>query len=249
MNFKDHFSSQADHYRVYRPGYPGALYSHIAQQAESHRLAWDCATGNGQAAVMLTPFFDRVVASDASDAQIQQAIDNEHIEYRVMPAEHTDLADTSVDLISVAQALHWFDIAAFFREARRVLKPGGVLAVWCYQNLSVEPEIDAIINLLYADTLADYWPAERKLVENAYHDIMFPFSQMQPVRFSMRADWTLTQLLGYLDTWSATRAFARATGKDPVAALADPLRRYWGAGGQIRQVTWPVILRLGRHNN
>jgi SAM-dependent methyltransferase len=248
-SFRDYFSTGSANYRDYRPGYPQDLFEHLAAISPARQLAWDCATGTGQAAVMLGRYFDQVIASDASAAQISQALAADNVNYRVMPAEHTDLASASIDLVSVAQALHWFNRGDFFAEVRRVLKPGGILAAWSYNLLTIEPEIDTLVNQLYGDILHDYWPAERRLIENGYRDIDFPLAREQAPEFSMQADWSLPQLLGYLHTWSATRACIEAGKANPLAAMADRLQQCWGEEQRTRRVSWPLTLIICRNNN
>jgi len=249
LSFKDHFSEASDDYRQYRPDYPSALYDYLATIAPSRHRAWDCATGTGQAAAMLGQHFAQVIASDASASQIQQARPAHNVTYRVMPAEHTDLATASIDLICVAQALHWFKLDSFFEEAKRVLRPGGILAVWCYQLLSIDVEIDNIINQLYGDTLDEFWPAERRMIESGYRHINFPFKRETSPAFNMQASWNLHQLLGYLSTWSASRACIRAGHEDPVAAIAEQLQQHWRNAQQCRPVSWPLSLIICRKNN
>ena len=242
--FKDHFSTGSTHYRQFRPGYPDELFSYLAQRSTGNQLAWDCATGSGQAAVALARHYDKVIASDASTQQITHATTGANVEYRVMPAEQTDLADASVDLITVAQALHWFDHDAFFNEVSRVIKPGGILAIWSYQLLNVQQDIDNIINQLYFDTLKNYWPPEREQVESGYADITFPWPRQSTPEFNMRADWTLQQMIGYLGTWSATRAYRQDRQHDPLIELYDRLLPLWGDARQTKSVRWPLRLHL-----
>ena len=212
--FKDYFSTRAAAYRHYRPGYPDALYAFLAAQSPRRRLAWDCATGSGQVARGLAPRFSAVVATDASVSQLREAVWHPHIVYRAAPAEAAPFADRSVDLVTVAQALHWFDIDTFFAEVRRVLVPGGLLALWSYSLLSVSPPVDELIGYLYRDVLGDYWPPERRLVESGYDELKLPFEPIAVPTFCMSAHWRLPQLLGYLGTWSAVRAYRRARGAD-----------------------------------
>jgi ubiquinone/menaquinone biosynthesis C-methylase UbiE len=246
MSFKDHFSDQSAAYREYRPQYPKALYAYLAQQVEARDLAWDCATGNGQAAHGLTRYFSRVIATDASESQIENALPDPHIHYQVCPAEHASLANQSTDLITVAQALHWFDLDAFAEEVHRVLKPNGLLAVWTYNLMSVNPEIDRVIEHLYRQTLDTYWPPERIIVENNYRSIHFPdyLQEMETPQFSMQTDWTLEQLLGYLKTWSAVKRYQQATEENPVEAVKRAFISAWGNNEQVRTVSWPLSLRL-----
>ena len=245
MNFKDHFSAHAQHYAKYRPHYPQELFEHLAAVTPAHERAWDCATGNGQAAHGLTPFFARIIATDPSESQIENATGHEKITYRVATADKTDIEPGSIDLVTVAQALHWFDLDGFYREVKRVLKPGGVLAVWCYNLLEVSPEIDRQIGNFYENIVGPYWAPERELVEDGYRSLAFPFRELAPPRVSMEARWSLPDLLGYLRTWSATQEFTKARGADPVVKIADDLLASWGAPETRKTVKWPLEIRIG----
>lgn len=245
-SFQDHFSGQSGSYAHYRPGYPAALFDYLADQAPSRILAWDCATGSGQAACELAKRFHSVIASDASQAQIDAARPCPGVIYRKALAEQSGLESASVDLVTVAQALHWFDLDNFYREVKRILRPNGLLAVWSYNLLRIEPAIDRLIDRFYGETLADYWPPERKRVERGYEDLPFPFSPaVDPPGFKMTAQWSLPQLLGYLGTWSATARFREATGQDPLPPLAEQLLPAWGLAETERRVNWPLSLRVG----
>ncbi|HYO92852.1 MAG TPA: class I SAM-dependent methyltransferase [Pyrinomonadaceae bacterium] len=245
MQFKDYFSTHSTAYAKYRPRYPQSLFEYLSAVAPHHERAWDCATGNGQAALGLTPFFRQVIATDASQSQIENAQQHERITYRVATAEQTDIEAASVDLVTVAQALHWFDLEAFYTEVRRVLKASGVLAVWAYNLLEIEPEIDAKINAFYAETVGPYWPPERRLIEGGYRSIAFPFRELHPPPMQMEERWNLHDLAGYLQTWSATKRFLEARGFDPVTGLTDELISIWGAPEQERTVRWPLNVRIG----
>ncbi len=245
MRFKDHFSDQAADYARYRPDYPHELFAYLGSLVLARECAWDCGTGSGQAAVALAEFFDRVVATDASEKQILSATKDPRVEYRIAPAENSGLSSHSVDLIAVAQALHWFDLDAFYMEAKRVLKPEGVLAVWCYGLLEIAPEIDAIINTLYGEIVGPYWPPERKVIESRYQTIPFPFAELQPPQFTMKAHWSLAHLVGYLRTWSATRAFLIATRIDPVEGIISDLSTAWGKPDRKWLINWPLSIRAG----
>lgn len=248
IDFKDHFSSQAEAYQKFRPVYPEALYEYLLTLVPSRQLAWDCATGNGQCAKSLSPYFQRIIASDASAQQIEHAKQSENIDYRVMPAEHTDITGQSVDLIAVAQALHWFDIPAFFKEAQRVLKDQGVISVWTYSLLSINYDINQVIHSLYYDLLGGYWPAERKVVENAYKDIDFPFNTIDRRSFNMTARWTLNELLAYLETWSAVQACRKSLKSDPLLNIRDNLLTIWGDETQKKEINWPLTVITGRYS-
>jgi SAM-dependent methyltransferase len=245
MKFKDHFSGHAVDYAKFRPHYPGELFEYLVSISPRHELAWDCATGNGQAAVGLARHFGSVIATDASAQQIESADPDDRISYRVALAEASGIDSASVDLILVAQALHWFDLDAFFTEAKRVLKEDGVLAITSYKVLEIAPEIDAIIWKFYRETTGPFWPPERELVETDYNDIQFPFPELSPVPFEMREQWNLDQLAGYLRTWSATQKFIAARGFDPVDSLMEELGAVWNNPEQVREIKWPLHLRVG----
>ena len=244
MTFKDHFSKQAADYAKFRPRYPQKLFEYLGSIAPNRGLAWDCGTGNGQAAVGLATVFDRVSATDASEKQIANAQSHERVEYRVTRAEKSDLESASIDLIMVAQALHWFDLDRFYAEARRVLKPKGVLAASAYNLLHVEPAIDEVINRYYYEVVGPFWPPERVLIEK-FEELPLPFSEIQAPSFEMIGQWNLEHLVGYLQSWSATQRFIAANRRDPLEQIIDELRRAWGNPQEVRTVLWPLILRIG----
>lgn len=244
--FPDHFSALAGDYCRYRPQYPPDLFAYLASLAPARQHAWDCATGNGQAALGLAPWFQRVTASDASAAQIAAAQPAPNLEYRIAPAHASGLPSQSLDLISVAQALHWFDLDAFYAEARRVLKPTGVLAAWCYELMSIEESIDPLIQSFYRDILGPYWPPERAWVEQGYQGLPFPFQEIHAPAFRMTQDWNRHDCLGYLATWSAVKQYRAALHQDPLDWLAPRLAERWPAPMERKQVGWPLALRVGR---
>ncbi|MEP6732278.1 MAG: class I SAM-dependent methyltransferase [bacterium] len=244
-SFPDHFSRSAASYAAHRPTYPQSLYEWLANAVKGHERVWDCGTGNGQAAVALTSYYSEVVATDPSHAQLLNAVRHDRIRYAVMTAEAAALASQSVDLITVAQALHWFELPRFYQEARRILAPGGSLAVWTYNLISVTPEIDALIRAFYRVTLGGYWPKERALVEVGYSGLNFPFDEQKTPTFEMERNWTLQQFSGYLETWSAVSSYRDANGESPVGRFVAGLRQAWGEDDTARRVTWPIELRLG----
>ena len=246
MSFQDHFSHHASVYASARPHYPRELFVWLASLCKSRDCVWDCATGNGQAAVALAEFFAQVIATDASAGQIAEAIAHPQVQYRSAPAEQSGLAAASVDLVTVAQALHWFDIPSFYREVERVLRPGGLLAVWSYGIHTVKPAVDAVVAELYEPVLGPYWPPERKLVERQYRDIAFPFAEITAPAFVMQLQWTYAQLEAYLYSWSATQRYMREQQRDPIAAIGAALRAAWGTQEQ-QTIVWPLTLRLGYH--
>jgi ubiquinone/menaquinone biosynthesis C-methylase UbiE len=243
-SWKDHFSHASDDYRRWRPRYPAELFEWLAARCPARDLAWDCATGSGQAAVELARTFRRVVATDASTAQIAEAEPASGVEYLVAPAEQSPLTDASADLVTVAQALHWFDVERFHAEVRRVLRPGGLLAEWGYGLAIIAPPIDALVLEFSAVTVGPYWPPERALVESAYSTVPFPFARLETPEFSMTASWSLDRFVSYIGTWSSVAGYRRAHGNDPVSALREALAPLWGGGE--RDVRWPLLLRVGR---
>ena len=244
--FKDHFSAHAAAYARARPTYPDALFGWLAAQCDRHDLAWDAGCGNGQASVALAKYFARVHASDPSATQIASAPADPRVAWRVEPAEQCSLADASADLVTVAQAYHWFDHERFAAEATRVLRPGGVVAVWSYGVSSVTPAVDAAVAVLYEDVLGPYWPPERTHVETGYRDLPFPFEPLRPPAFEMSCDWPLEAYLAYLASWSASQRHLAATGVDAVAAAAPGIAAAWGEPAARRTVRWPLSLRAGR---
>jgi SAM-dependent methyltransferase len=242
FEFKDHFSRHAADYAKFRPRYPKGLFRWLASIARANELAWDCATGNGQAAAELAEVFERVIATDASEKQIANAEPHERVEYWVATAEASGLESQSVDLVTVAQALHWFDQAKFDTEVRRVLKPGGVVAAWAYKLATISPTIDAIVNHYYSEVVGPYWPVERVLVEK-FEELPFGFDQISLAPFEMTAEWNAEQLLGYLGTWSATQRFVAAEKRDPLEEVEEELRRVWGE--ESRPVVWPLTVKVG----
>ncbi len=242
--FKDHFSGQAIAYEKYRPRYPRELFAWLAANAPARDVAVDVATGNGQAAIALAEFFDEVVATDASAAQLEAALARPRVRYQCEPAERLSLPDASADLIVAAQAAHWFDWHAFQAEARRVLRPGGLLAFWSYGNCESEPGIDRMLEDFSRDVVGPYWPRERRHVEEAYRDLALPFPEVAVPRFEMRVDWDIESMLGYLGTWSAVQRYRKRNDRDPLALLTPPLTRAWGTG--VRQLRWPLVIKAGR---
>jgi SAM-dependent methyltransferase len=244
--FEDHFSEHAQDYARYRPCYGPELFEYLASVAPARQLAWDCGTGNGQAAVELVKHFDRVVATDASAEQLAAAFPHERIEYRVERAEEPSLASASVDLVTVAIAVHWFDFDAFYREVRRVLTPGGAIAVGTYHLPVVDDGVDRALDRYYRQILAGYWPERIQFLEKRYVTLPFPFPELSPPAFKMEAEWDLGQLLGFLQSWSATRNYAREQGINPLKIIWPELSAAWGDASQPRAICWPLHMRVGR---
>ncbi len=244
--FADHFAPVSTGYATFRPSYPDELFAALAAAAPSRDCVWDCGAGTGQASVALAAHFDAVIATDASASQVAQGAPHPRVSYRVAPAEASGLADASVALVTVAQALHWFDVDAFHVEASRVLVPGGVIAEWTYALLEVPsaPEVTGLVQA-FDVAMGAYWPPERRFLDRKYVDFAFPFAPLALGTFAMEAEWTPAQLVGFLGTWSAVARCRAQTGADPLPVLVEQLSAGWGAADS-RRVRWPLTLRVGR---
>lgn len=244
MEFKDHFSKQAADYAKFRPRYPREMFEFLGTIAPSRDLAWDCATGNGQAAVGLASVFSQVIATDASESQIAKAEPHPRVAYKVAPAEQSRLQSRSFDLVLVAQALHWLNHNRFYPEVRRVLKENGVFAASAYNLLRTERQIKEIIRGYYYDIVGPYWPPERALIEQ-FSKIPFPFPELQTPEFEIVAEWNLEHLTGYLWSWSSTQRFVAATNRNPLDQIAHNLQQAWGDPQETKRIVWPLTLRVG----
>ena len=245
-SFKDHFSQDADRYAAFRPRYPASLFRALSDAVARHDLAWDVGCGNGQLSAGLANVFGRVVATDASAEQVAQAAAVPGVEYRCAPAEASGCADGSVDLVTAAQAAHWFDLPAFYAEVRRVGRTGGAVALISYGVCHADERVDPILQAFYWETLAPYWPPERRWVEEGYRSLDFPFEALPAPALSMQAAWTLEQLLGYVDTWSAVKQLRRGPEAAALPAFRQRLARAWGDPKHDCMINWPLALRLGR---
>jgi SAM-dependent methyltransferase len=248
-NFADHFSGHATDYAKYRPGYPPELFAWLLSLTPEHQLAWDVGTGNGQAAVQLAQRFSSVVATDPSTEQIKNASEHSRVSYRVSPAEESDLLDTSVDLVTIAQAIHWFDFDRFYTQVRRVLKPNGAVVAWTYTLNHVSTAVDAVVRYFYQDVVGSYWPGERKYIEGRYENIPFPFFNIVAPPINMVTQCSYADYLSYLRTWSATQRYIKAKQLDPIELIRQPLLEAWGSPDQVLTIHWPIHVRAGRVNN
>lgn len=250
MTFKDHFSGHAGGYASFRPRYPEALFDFVARLPASRRLAWDAGTGNGQAALDLAERFERVVATDASAEQLALAEPHPGIEYRQARAEASGLATGSVDLVTVATAVHWFDFDAFYAEVERVLAPGGAVAVWAYFYPAVEGsgerEVQPLLDQLAREIVGPYWPPERSYVNEKYGNLPFPFREVPAPTFFIENAWTLPRFLAYLQTWSAYQRYVQANGVDPIDLVRHELEARWGDPEVARELRWEIFVRAGR---
>ena len=244
--FADHFSGHAADYAQARPTYPDALFAWLAAQCPRHEAAWDAGCGNGQASVALGARFAVVHATDPSAAQVAAAAPHPHVRYAVEAAEACSLPDASMDLVTVAQALHWFDQAAFHAQVARVLRPDGLFAAWTYERSTVNPVVDAVFAKVYVDELDAWWPPERRHVAAGYATLPFPYEPVAAPTMSLHCDWNLAQYLAYLHSWSACQRRLKAEGFDAVAAYADRFAAAWGDPETVRTVTWPFTIKAGR---
>ena len=245
--FSDHFGKVAGQYADFRPRYPDELFEWLAGQCAGDDLAWDCGCGSGQASVALAQHFAHVRATDASREQILHAQLCAGVEYDIAGADNSGLPDRCVDLVTVAQALHWFELSSFYEEVRRVGKPGAVIAAWTYGVNEVDgDDVNAAVRHFYDDVVGPYWPPERHHVETGYRELEFPFTRIDAPPFAMRQQWPLAQLLGYFRSWSATARYKAANGQDPVDALERELLPLWGDPAQARAIRWPLSVLAGR---
>ncbi len=241
----DYFSGHASAYHEYRPVYPPTLTAFLASRAPGRSLAWDCGCGSGQFTSGLAGWFDRVVATDLSFAQVRLAQINPKIDYMAALSEQAPLADSCVDLVVAAQSLHWFPLESFYEEVRRVVRPGGVVGAVSYGLLEISSEIDRQIRRLHSEIVGQYWPPERRHVDSGYAEIPFPFHKLDPPKLTMKEHWALNRLLGYLGTWSAVQKFIDANGTNPVELIRKDVELAWGDPHVRRTVKWPLTVKVG----
>jgi len=242
--FKDYFSDDSEKYNNFRPKYPKQLFLFLSSISQEDQLAWDCATGSGQSAIELADYFSTIIATDASSTQIKNAEKKSGINYFISTAEDCAIKSNSVDLITVAQAFHWFNHDAYIKEVNRVLKVDGLITIWTYNLVKIQSDIDDIIYHLYNTTLRDFWPKERAMVENNYQDIQLPFVEINAPKFIMSADWNMFQLLGYLETWSAVNEYQKQHGINPIEKIQEKILEIWGNPENIFSVKWPLTIRI-----
>jgi len=246
VSFKDHFSGTAAGYAAHRPVYPRAVAEALAARSPDRKLAWEAGCGSGQLSTVLGEVFEQVVATDASAAQIARATTHPRVRYEVAPAEASGLSDRSVDCAVAAQAAHWFDLDAYYREVRRVARPGALLALVTYAVMEIDPEVDEVVDRFYRVTLDGHWPPERALVEEGYRSLPFPFERVDAPSLALEQRWNLEQLLGYVGTWSAVQSLRKAGRGSDLERFGEQLQTVWGDPARPRLVRWPLSLRLGR---
>ena len=243
---KDLFSKQSDLYARYRPGYPKELYDHILSFVKEKSIAWDCATGNGQAAVVLADHFKKVIATDISAAQIDKAMKKENIEYSVCPAESTPFADNTFDLVTVAQAYHWINWKEFKKEVTRVCKPGAIIAIWVYfRNMPGDKKIDDAIFNFYENVTRPYWDEARKYVEELYETVEFDYELLSVKQFETTLNWQREDMIGYISSWSAIQKYIKVNGRSPIPIIEEEINKLWPEG-EVKKVSFPLYLKLGK---
>lgn len=243
---KDIFSTRSAEYARFRPGYPPQLFDFLFGLCENFDCAWDCATGNGQIAAALAERFRQVEATDISENQLKNAVQKPNIRYRVEMAESPSFPEKAFDLVTVGQAAHWFEFEKFYPAVRRVLKPGGILALVGYNLLKIDEPTDAVIKHLYSNVLGKYWDAERRHVDASYTTIPFPLPAIKLPEMATTYDWTIDHLMGYLGTWSALQHFEKKNGNSPLdEAFYEALKTAWPEG-DIKTVRFPIFGRIGK---
>lgn len=245
--FKDNFSKQSQVYSLYRPTYPVELFEYLNSLTEQHQLAWDCGTGNGQSAISLARYYETVYATDPSDQQINNAMPHSNIIYKVEKAEQCGLNDSVADLVTIAQALHWFEFNTFYAEVKRVLKPNGIIAAWAYGVPSISPEIDSLVNYFHDHVVGEFWQRENKLIDKEYATIPFPFAPLTTPVFTIQKNMSFSGLMGLINSWSAVQRYIDIKGANPAVQFGQELTKQWGNTEDQKPATWKLILKLGQN--
>lgn len=244
---KDNFSHDSEAYKIFRPEYPQALFDYLKELPTQKDLMWDAGTGNGQLVKGMADVFNHIVATDISEAQLSQAFQFSNVTYLVQAAEQTKLVTGSIDLITVAQAIHWFDFDRFYLEVKRVAKKDAILAVIGYSRPRLEPEFDRLLDEFYSRTVGPYWDKERHYIDEAYKTIPFPFKEIMVPDFSMNYLWQMSHFIGYLSTWSAVKHYKAQTGHDPLPDFARRFEAAVGIEAELK-IEFPLMLRIGMVN-
>jgi len=243
----DNFSTGAQDYAQFRPESPDGIFDFLYSKVNGYGVAWDCGTGNGQVALKLAERFEKVYGTDISNEQLMRAVKRDNIEYRCERTEKTSFPDHSIDIITIGQAIHWFDFDTFYNEVRRVAKHGGLIAAWTYNLMRLTPAVNKVIGHLYHGITRPYWDKERDYVDANYQTIPFPFEEIIAPQFNIVKHWSMEQLLGYLGTWSGVRHYIEKEKKDPLLLIRNDMEKAWGAVEKL-EVRWPVHVRAGYVN-
>ncbi|MEM9545325.1 MAG: class I SAM-dependent methyltransferase [Bacteroidota bacterium] len=244
-SIQDNFSNQSQFYKKYRPTYPPEIYQELMLCVKSRNQCWDCGTGNGQVAAQLASYFTMVFATDVSQNQLDSAQRKENIIYSVERAEQTSFADNQFDLITVAQAIHWFDVEAFHQEVKRVGKNGGIISIWGYGLLRIEPEVNALIDKFYYEIVGPFWDKERRHIDNSYASIPFDYKEIPAKKNkSIRTSWTIEQLAGYFNSWSSVQHFIKANTYNPVDEIISKIKGVWKSSDR-KEVQFPIFMKIG----
>ena len=241
---KDNFSKQASAYSKFRPQYSDEIIAYIISFVGNKSKALDVATGNGQVAYKLAEAFKMVYGIDISQNQLDNAYVADNIIYKTASAENTFFEDQEFDLITVAQAVHWFNFDLFYKEVYRILKPNGVIAVLGYGLLSTNSNTDIILRDFYYNIVGPYWDAERKYLDENYQTIPFPFEEQALEKFENQFKWSFEELIGYLETWSSVQHYIKKNNKNPLDLIRDMLKVSWEKNN--KKVTFPMLLRIGK---
>lgn len=245
--FKDFFSQQSGTYAQYRPSYPKELFEYLSSLTPERELAWDCGTGNGQTANSLTQYYKKIYASDPSKEQISHALQNPKIEYHIEKVENSQLKNSSVDLITCSQSLHWFDFDKYYAEVRRVLKLKGIIAAWIYKIPYITPKVDELFLYFHNEVIGEFWQEENRMVERGYIDLPFPFEQITPPPFKIEKEYSFDTLLGFMNSWSALQRFINKNGFNPLIDFAPKLLEAWGKRETSKVVTWDLVVKVGKN--
>ena len=246
MDFKDFFSQQASEYAKYRPGYPEELFKYLGSITNEHKRAWDSAAGNGQAALGLAEYFDEVLASDASETQIQNAVQHPKIKYFIAPSENSGIEPHSVNIVTVATAIHWFNLNKFYDEVKRVLVPGGTLAVWNYGEANVNEKIDKIFHRFLYEVIGSYAAPEFWKGINQENEIDFPFERIKTPLFKMKHNWSFNDYKNFVMTWSPVRQYIKLNNTDPLELIIDELKNAWGNENEKKEISWKLMLKAAK---
>ncbi len=241
---KDNFSEKSNNYKQFRPNYPSEIFDFVFSKIKDFNIAWDCGTGTGQIVTNLAPHFDKVFATDISIKQIENAEKFDNVEYSVLPAEKTNFANETFDLVIVGQAIHWFDFEKFYQEAKRTSKKDAILVVVGYGRVKINDTIDKVVDQLYYDILGKYWDKERKYIDKNYATIPFPFQEIKTPTFINSYSWSLEHLIGYFETWSAAKHYQKQNSINPVELIIDNLKAVWPEN-ETQTVNFPILQRVG----